>query len=517
MSSYAMPPSVTAALQAGLAARKQQSSESDGDIPPSEIQDYSAPEQPVNFPFNGRSVSGPPQQMQPGPMADQPAYSGPPVNRQAIAALAQPSTSAVARPMGENLSDGTDAPANAPQQAGPPPPNMAVPTLNDPNLPHTSLNTLNNGTPKPNLQDDKYQQMGRGASMKSIFLNSVMNHGLAGLVPGAIGAVVGALDPSMGRQNAYNIDNQRWLNSKMAEEKVKQEDPYYQSQLKVATQGSEIPSQVEKYNLEQKINYGLRGDYLKQQGQQRLNEIAARGLNQKTAIETRQSLKNTGDLDGLTALYTGMIDPDTGQKFTADEAAQQAKADILDQKTAKTEKLWSQQNLADSRAAQVDAITKNLPQKFKDLHDRLTGFLQNVQTNKERLELQKGNAADRAENQRQLRQGTALQSEVNILENDHKAQNAIVNNPYNQTPDKKPLVDAANKRIQEINSRLDEITQQRLETAGAPGKGQKATKPGGPTLSTGHKAGDTVKVGGKDVRITKVHPDGKTFDYEAIP
>lgn len=365
------------------------------------------------------------------------------------------------------------APVDTSAFGGPPP---------APPLQHSfDPNRTRNGLVRQPRSD--FDNISRRRSMVEALATGLQAGGIGG---GLAGLVTGLVSKGIGRNLAFNRANDQFNQEKATEEALDRGDPGFQEsiQTKAAYDREPLKRYEESKAEEDRTNRATTVENLRQQGQMKKAQLVAgaaleraklNGNNRATLANANNLAKATLDTRKIAAGFTGQ------QWYEALSDADKASAvgdEWQRQQDIKTDYTQAKTGLANSRGDEIDAITKNLPQKFADAHKRLDGYLQNVQTNAGRLKLQQGNADQRAENERQLRQGAALQSELNSLEEDHKRQYSVLNNPYNSTPDKQPLIDAARKRIQEIDTRVKEINEQRLDTAGAPKRGQKATRPG---------------------------------------
>lgn len=336
------------------------------------------------------------------------------------------------------------------------------------------------GMSRPDLQtyerslNAKGEHIGKMARFGAGFKQDVRG----GLINGLIGGVVDLANPGAGNKAVYENDTGEFDAQKQAELAQERSDPYYQNQLQSQQLRMDQPVKLQTYQAQRALELENQKTLLAQRGLQTIDQIGARGTQTVNAIQARATAKANGDINAARALYSGMIDPDTGKPFTPAQADQMARDDISDVKNAKLDKLWAQADLTTSRSENLDAVTKNLPQKFKDAHARVDALIQNAQTNAGRLKLQQGNSDQRAAYQDQLRQGSVFKNRLKALEDDLRGQYGILNNPYNSTPEKQAVRDAATERIKAINKDIDEVGNQDADTAGAPRKGQKATKPG---------------------------------------
>lgn len=346
----------------------------------------------------------------------------------------------------------------------------------------TPANKTISGLTEKSIDDPGIQSMGRGASFGRAFQQSMMNGG--GIVHALESGVMGLVDPDYGKQAAVNVKNRQFYMQKQKEQDIQSRDPVLRDALQVATNEAELPARKDLYQTNQTVATGNKITLANINNDARLSQIQKRGENQQAAITTRQNLKNTGDLDGLRALYTGMIDPETGKKFTVDDADQAARSDLMDQKTAKTEKLWNQADAADALTKLRTAQTVAVPQRIDQSERRLKGFLDNVETNRARLQQAGASAAEKQQNDDLGRQLTALNSRVGVLKNQATNYTKVLNDPYSSEDAKK----LAQSELDRVNGEQDDIDKQERQLTSAPAKGQ----PGVARPKGGQQSGKVV-------------------------
>ena len=393
------------------------------------------------------------------------------------------------------------------------------PRVPDPNLTYE-------GRARPQLQtyEGGTNVEGRHISRGSRFGAGFREGVRGGLIDGLIGGFAGVVAPGFGNNAAYERDLGRFDAEKTADQSQDAHDPYYQNQLQSQQLRMDQPVKLQTFQAQQAYEKQRQIDLANVNNAARLQQIGARGTNTIDAIQARAQYKANADINAARALYSGMLDPDTGKPFTAQQVDQMARDDISDVKNAKLDKLWAQADQAtattDLRKAQKDTAVATTglrnaqtvaTQKLGDLRDKQGNLIQNKIDNPQQYYRgMTGDALYRAQVGDFNDTLKQLDKEEQQLHEDRRA--GTIKQPEFDT--KLTLIQEKRTAAQQAKS---EAARQIIGQDAARTQSGKTKAPAaGPTLSTGHKAGDTVTVGGKQVRITKVHPDGKTFDYEAI-
>lgn len=372
--------------------------------------------------------------------------------------------------------------------------------LSNPAIPQTPYDRLNNGTPMPTMQDQKYQDMGRGASAKAAFLQG-LSHG--GLIGGGLNALIGVLDKGYGRQAQYNQDAQRWYNTKDAQLQVEQRDPLLQHRLAVGQFEEELPGRIQQ---QQAYQTAIGGRQL------------AVGEQRDENRQTLQDKKDAAALELLGATWDAKSKAKLNERFQ-DIKAEAAEIgninhglsdDELRSKAAQGIALEQKADLAKKNAqiSNYARLASDSKQRIDQSRQRIGIALTNAQTAQARLAQSGASLAQRTANESIVNQLKALGSHAASLRREHATQAEILNS-MNTSPEQ---WDAAEKAIQGINKDLNDLDVQQRGITGAPARGAKGAPP-----TPQHKVGDIVKThDGKRIKITGIKPNGDV-DYDEVP
>lgn len=373
--------------------------------------------------------------------------------------------------------------------------------LNNPAIPQTPYDRLNNGTPMPTMQDQKYQDMGRGASAKAAFLQG-LSHG--GLIGGGLNALIGVLDKGYGRQAQYNQDAQRWFNTKDAQLQVEQRDPLLQHRLAVGQFEEELPGRIQQQQAYQQAigNRTVNVENVKHDN--KMEEIDSKDADSYARAGLHEDAKtNRRYNERYNLLRNSSANAGKSDTEMRNDAAATIKAED-DVKLANDK-------LRGSRITEAIAASK---EHIKTANANLALSRQRLDLAKQSLQQRKDQStqtmAQRADFKDRDERWKALNETVTELKGRHTGLTRIVSDPFaNKDSD---LYKNAEKELYEVNGQLKKAGED--AKALAPAKGQSAAPPANPA---GHKVGDIVKApDGKRIKITGIKPNGDV-DYDEVP
>ena len=371
------------------------------------------------------------------------------------------------------------------------------------------------GTPMPsrpdyqNSVDATGQHIGKAARFGAGF-----REGLRGGPLFALGnAVTSLLAPGHGNEEKYQVDSERFNREKAIDQQRDRNDPYYQNQLQTQQLRMEQPVKLQTFQQQQQAEQArqMTLEAQRQQGRiEKANLVGTQALAKvrmtnegKSALADKNNLaKATLETRQIAAGLTGQPDYDN----LSDEDKAQMVSDIYvkrqQQKVAESASKTNKNIAQTSQAVAATEATK----KLGDLRDKQGQLIDDKISNPEHYYRgMTGDALYRAQMGDYTDALKRLDTEESQARQDRRA--GVIDDDAL----KAKLGDIATRRTAAVQARKD-ASQQVIGQDQARRTGART----GPTLSTGHKTGDTVTVGGKQVRITKVHPDGKTFDYEEI-